>query len=68
MSSVFSGPDASIPADANAITATAAHVSGADRWLLLGSLTTVFFVLLALYCAVLSVLLPNQIQAIDPAN
>jgi MFS family permease len=43
-------------------------VSGSRRWLLLGSLTTVFFVLLALYCAVLSVLLPNQIQAIDPAN
>jgi MFS family permease len=45
-----------------------AHVSGTRRWLLLASLATVFFVLLALYCAVLSVLLPNQIQAIDPAN
>jgi len=44
------------------------HVSGAKRWLLLFSLATVFFVLLALYSAVLSVLLPNQIQAIDPAN
>ncbi|HEY0686766.1 MAG TPA: MFS transporter [Steroidobacter sp.] len=65
---MLSGPDASVPADANAVTATGAHVSGAHRWLLLGSLTTVFFVLLALYCAVLSVLLPNQIQAIDPAN
>ncbi|MET0497334.1 MAG: MFS transporter [Steroidobacteraceae bacterium] len=43
-------------------------MSGSRRWLLLGSLTTAFFVLLALYCAVLSVLLPNQIQAIDPAN
>src|SRR5262245_60112299 len=62
MSSVLSGsvPDASI--------AAGEHVTGARRWLLLGSLTTVFFVLLALYCAVLSVLLPNQIQAIDPAN
>jgi MFS family permease len=45
-----------------------AHVRGTRRWLLLVSLATVFFVLLALYCAVLSVLLPNQIQAIDPAN
>jgi MFS family permease len=45
-----------------------AHVRGAQRWLLLFSLATVFFVLLALYCGVLSVLLPNQIQAIDPAN
>src|SRR3954452_5668261 len=51
-----------------AAAAPTAHVSGSRRWLLLGSLTTVFFVLLALYCAVLSVLLPNQIQAIDPAN
>ena len=45
-----------------------AHVSGAQRWLLLFSLATVFFVLLALYCGVLSVLLPNQIQAIDAVN
>lgn len=50
------------------LTANPAHVSGVRRWLLLASLATVFFVLLALYCAVLSVLLPNQIQAIDPAN
>lgn len=53
---------------ADAAGTAAAHVSGSRRWLLLGSLTTVFFVLLALYCAVLSVLLPNQIQAIDAAN
>jgi MFS family permease len=45
-----------------------AHVRGSRRWLLLGTLTAAFFVLLALYCGVLSVLLPNQIQAIDPAN
>src|SRR3546814_20675012 len=31
-------------------------------------MTAVFFVLLALYAAVLAVLLPNQIQAIDHAN
>ena len=36
--------------------------------MLLFSLATVFFILLALYCGVLSVLLPNQIQALDPAN
>ena len=53
---------------ANAIHANPAHVSGAQRWVLLFSLATVFFVLLALYCGVLSVLLPNQIQAIDPIN
>src|SRR4051812_32735959 len=50
------------------VASNPAHVSGTQRWLLLASLATVFFVLLALYCAVLSVLLPNQIQAIDPAN
>ena len=53
---------------ANAIHVNPAHVSGTQRWLLLFSLATVFFVLLALYCGVLSVLLPNQIQAIDPIN
>lgn len=37
-------------------------------WPLLLSLAAVFFVLLALYCAVLSVLLPNQIEALDPAH
>ena len=46
--------------------ANPAHVSGAQRSAPLFSLATVFFVLLALYCGVLSVLLPNQIQAIDP--
>lgn len=43
-------------------------VGGRAKWLLLGSLTAVFFVLLALYCGVLSVLLPNQIEALDRAN
>lgn len=37
-------------------------------WRLLLSLSAVFFVLLALYCAVLSVLLPNQIEALDHAH
>lgn len=43
-----------------------AHVSGRTKWVLTGSLTAVFFVLLALYSGVLSVLLPNQIQLLDP--
>lgn len=38
------------------------------EWLLIGSLAVVFFVLLALYVAVLQVLLPNQIQNLDPAG
>lgn len=45
-----------------------AYAVGPAKWLLMGSLTTVFFVLLALYAGVLSVLLPNQIQALDPAH
>src|SRR3546814_9675940 len=43
-------------------------VRGLEKWVLLVSMTAVFFVLLALYAAVLAVLLPNQIQALDPAN
>jgi len=45
-----------------------AHPVGARKWLLMGSLTAVFFLLLALYAGVLGVLLPNQIQLLDPAN
>jgi MFS family permease len=37
-------------------------------WILLASLGIVFFVLLTLYGAVLGVLLPNQIQNIDPGH
>jgi MFS family permease len=37
-------------------------------WRLLLSLGGVFFVLLALYCAVLAVLLPNQIETLDAAH
>ena len=44
------------------------HAVGRSKWLLLGSLTAVFLLLLALYCGVLSVLLPNQIEALDHAN
>jgi len=43
-------------------------VPAAKNWRLLLSLAAVFFVLLALYCAVLSVLLPNQIETLDPAH
>jgi MFS family permease len=45
-----------------------AYPVGARKWLLMGSLTAVFFLLLALYAGVLGVLLPNQIQLLDPAN
>ena len=38
------------------------------KWLLMVSLGVVFFVLLTLFVAILGVLLPNQIQDIDPAN
>ncbi len=39
-----------------------------NQWALLTGLALVFFTLLALYCAVLSVLLPNQIEMIDRAH
>ncbi len=45
-----------------------AYVSGRAKWVLIGSLAVVFFVLLVLYAAVLSVLLPNQIQDFAGAN
>ena len=44
------------------------HVEGGRRWLLLCSLFVCFFMLLALYCGVLAVLLPNQIATLDPAH
>lgn len=43
-------------------------VRGSRRWLLIASMATVFFLLFALYAAVLGVLLPNQIQGIDPVG
>ncbi|BBQ84698.1 TPA: SLC45 family MFS transporter [Kluyvera ascorbata] len=43
-------------------------VTGTKKRILLVSLFTNFFVLLALYCGVISVLLPNHIAQIDPAN
>lgn len=39
-----------------------------EKWRLVASLAVVFFVLLTLYVAVLNVLLPNQIQNIDPVK
>ncbi|MBT9431034.1 MFS transporter [Candidatus Sodalis endolongispinus] len=43
-------------------------VTSGKKRLLLASLFTNFFVLLALYCGVISVLLPKHIAQIDPAN
>ena len=43
-----------------------AIAEGRQKWLLLVSLGVVFFVLLTLYASVLAVLLPNQIENIDP--
>lgn len=43
-------------------------VTGKKKNILLASLFTNFFVLLALYCGVISVLLPNHVAQIDPAN
>ena len=43
-------------------------VSGRQKWVLLASMGTVFFILLTLYASVLGVLLPNQIQNIDPVG
>lgn len=43
-------------------------VTGRKKTILLASLFTNFFVLLGLYCGVISVLLPNHIAQIDPAN
>ncbi|ACT60359.1 MFS transporter [Hirschia baltica] len=44
------------------------YVNGSRKWVLLISLTSVFFLLFALYAGVLAVLLPNQIQSINPDN
>ncbi len=43
-------------------------VTGRRKWVLLVSLGVVFFTLLTLYASCLGVLLPNQIQNIDPAG
>ena len=58
------------PGAASDVNGTQAHAagSGQHQWPLLIGLAVVFFTLLALYCAVLSVLLPNQIEMIDRAN
>ena len=56
------------PEEAAFLQGSTGHVGGRGKWVLLVSMTAVFFVLLALYAAVLAVLLPNQIQALDPAN
>jgi len=43
-------------------------LAGARKWVLVVSLGLVFFILFALFAAILGVLLPNQIQDIDPAG
>ncbi len=43
-------------------------VTGKRKWVLLTSLFGNFFVLLALYAGVISVLLPNHVAQIDPTN
>jgi MFS family permease len=43
-------------------------VTGRGKWVLLVSLGLVFFTLLTLYASVLGVLLPNQIQNLDPVH
>lgn len=52
----------------NAFDPSSIYVSGRGRWVLLASLGVVFFTLLTLYASVLGVLLPNQIQNLDPAG
>ncbi|MDZ7281853.1 MFS transporter [Sphingomonas sanguinis] len=43
-------------------------VTGREKWVLLVSLGVVFFTLLTLYASALGVLLPNQIQDLDPVG
>lgn len=49
-------------------TAPARWVHGRQKTVLLGSLAILFFTLMCLYASVLGVLLPNQIQNLDPAG
>ena len=60
---------AAILAAAPAAAAVDPHwVTGGRKWVLLVSLGAVFFTLLTLYASCLGVLLPNQIQNLDPAG
>ena len=52
----------------DAAAPAAADLAGARKWVLVVSLGLVFFILFALFAAILGVLLPNQIQDIDPAG
>jgi len=52
----------------DAAAPTAVDLAGTRKWGLVVSLGLVFFVLFALFAAILGVLLPNQIQDIDPAG
>lgn len=59
---------AAVMVAASATPASAHWVTGRDKWVLLVSLGVVFFTLLTLYASALGVLLPNQIQNLDPAG
>ncbi|MBW6526485.1 MFS transporter [Sphingomonas sp. RHCKR7] len=59
---------ASLAEDGSAEAVAGAAVHGRGKWVLVVSLGAVFFVLYTLYAAVLGVLLPNQIQDIDPSR
>ena len=52
----------------NIAPAVPVPAAGGRKWMLVVSLGVVFFVLLTLYASILGVLLPNQIQDIDPAG
>lgn len=56
------------PAAATTQAGSPHWVTGRDKWVLLVSLGAVFFTLLTLYASCLGVLLPNQIQDLDPAG
>src|SRR3546814_20682852 len=56
------------PEEAAFLQGSNAPVRGREKWVLLVSMPAVFFVLLALYAAVLAVQLPNQPQELDPAH
>lgn len=59
-------PLSNAPSQSDAGQDKGEHVAGRQRWRLLWSLLINFFVLLALYNGVISVLLPNQVAALDP--
>jgi MFS family permease len=61
-------PAAVLAAASDGLPAPTNFVTGRRKWVLLVSLGVVFFTLLTLYASCLGVLLPNQIQNIDPVG